>query len=742
MRPARRRPVAAIVFLLACSLQTARAQELPPRSSGHAVAGTVADSTGVLPGAEVRLVELGRATHTDERGAFRFTAVPAGRVTIGVHLQGFGSLHQAVMVPLTEDLALRLDPDLRFDQEVIVSAAPWALLPLETVQQTDQVAAEDVRRDRVASVGEALAKVPGVAFIPTGNSLGTPVIRGVSENRVRVLNDGVALNHQQFSWRHSPNVEPGFAERIELVRGPASIFYGPDAMGGIINLVPAPLPFATNGQAVLHGEITPGYSGNADEWAAQARLEGARGGFGWRADVVQREAGDITTPQGSLDNTDFEQTNANLTAGYTGGRGTTRARWNHWENAAGFYRPVGFRLNLTDDLFAADARISTRPGVVEVAGSWQRNRREAFEIPGRPATIDLRLETLTLKGGLTHRDIGAWRGRAGLEYQGVDNATLAGTLVPTYASATMAAMVFEEARFLQAAGGGFHHLVVNAGLRADRQSLDVERPSGLRTATYQAVTGAVGLVARLHETVAMAASLGRGWRPPTPFELYAYGPHGGVLAFQVGNPDLTEESNLNGEVSLRYVGRAAQGSVTVFRNAVDSYIYLADSGRMQGALPIFVYRQADATLTGVEASFDVVPWRFLTLGVAWSSVNTRNDATGSRLPQTPADRLLARVEVRRAAVGRLKNAFAALDARFVGKGIVSGPDEPLGTPTSAYEVFDLQSGVSLPAGRTSLDLALGVRNLFDREYRDFLWSYKPFAPNPGRDVRLTLSWRF
>jgi outer membrane receptor protein involved in Fe transport len=224
----------------------------------------------------------------------------------------------SIMVPLKGDLDLLLQADLRFDEQVIVSAAPWALRPLETAQRTDQVPAADVRRERVASVGESLAKLPGVAFIPTGNALGTPVIRGLSEQRIRVLNDGIGLNHQQFSWRHSPNVEPGFAERIELVRGPASVLYGPDAMGGIINVIHAPLPHTAPGRLSVHGEVAPGFSSNADEWSGQARLEGAVGRFGWRTDVVHREAGNITTPRGTLTNTDFAQTNATAMAGYSG----------------------------------------------------------------------------------------------------------------------------------------------------------------------------------------------------------------------------------------------------------------------------------------------------------------------------------------------------------------------------------------------------------------------------------------
>jgi iron complex outermembrane receptor protein/hemoglobin/transferrin/lactoferrin receptor protein len=709
--------------------------------TSHDLAGTVRDETGALPGAQVRLVELGSATRTDERGSFRFTGIPAGRLTIAVELPGFVPLRRVVAVPTGSDLVLQLEPDLRFADEVSVSAAPWALRPLETPQQTDQVDAAEVRRDRVASVGEALSKAPGVAFIPTGNALGTPVVRGVSSNRVRVLNDGIALNHQQFSWRHSPNVEPGFAERVELVRGPSSVLYGPDAMGGVINLIHGPLPHAVSGRRVFHGELSPGISTNADEWAGQGRLEGAFGGIGWRADVVHREAGDITTPRGALENTDFDQTNAAVMTGYSGTWGSARARWHHWQTDTGFYRPVAFRLGLQDDLVAGDLHVATRAGVVELLAGHQRNSRRAFEVPGRPATLDLDQRTLTARAGLQHPDIGDVRGHVAVEYQGVENQTLVGTLVPDYRTDTAAGMVFEEFRLLPT-GTGTHRMILSGGLRGDVQSLEATRADLEAAHDYRALTGALGCVVRLHADLALAGSLSRGWRPPTPFELYAFGVHGGVAAFQLGNPDLGEESNVNGEVSLRYQGPTIQASLAAYRTVFDNYIYLADSGATVGPLPVFVYRQAGATMKGIEATFDAVPRPWLKLGLALTVLGTRNDETRRLLPQTPADRLLASVEVRRPRMGALRDAFAGLDASFVGAGEVSGPDEPLGTPTDAYEVFDLRAGSTLPLGRTQFGLALVVRNLFDREYTDFLWSYKPYAPNPGRDVRLTATWRF
>jgi outer membrane receptor protein involved in Fe transport len=519
-------------------------------------------------------------------------------------------------------------------------------------------------------------------------------------------------------------------------------------MGGVINLVHEPLPFASDGQNVFHGEVAPNFSSNTGEWTGRVRLEGAFSRFGWRVDALRREGGDIRTPSGTLDNTDFAQTNGAVMAGGSGEWGTLRVRFHHWEDETGFFQPPGFRLDLDDDLLAADLHVPTDAGVFEVLLGRQQNRRRAFptELGGQPG-VDLDLVTLNARLGFEHRRFGRMRGRGAVEYQGLDNTARAGQLVPEYESHNIAVMLYEEVRFLQDADAGLDRVIASLGLRRDEQALDVapfpdwQLPPRVKR-HYAAMTGALGLVLRLREDLAVAGSLGRGWRPPSPFEQYARGVHGGVAAFQLGNPGLAEESNVNAEVSLRYRGHRVQGSVSAYRNAFDGYIYLADSGETLGSLPVFVHAQADATIRGVETAVDLAPVDWLKLGLAYTITETRNERTGTALPQTPPDRLRTELRLETPSLAALRFPYVSLVATFVGKGEVSGPDEPLGTPTRRYQVLDLAGGASLAVGRATVELSLAVRNLLDAEYTDFLWSYKPFAANPGRDVRVGACVRF
>jgi outer membrane receptor protein involved in Fe transport len=712
--------------------------------------------------AVVTLIELDRRTTTDQDGEFRFSRMPRGVFTLGVHAVSYASIHRRVRVPLDGPLTLPLNPDSHFQEEVTVTALPYASSPLDSPRSVDMVDQERIRGGGDNSVGGALEHVPGVANIGTGDALGTPVIRGISENRIRVMTDGVPTNYQQWSFRHSPNIEPGLAERIEVVRGPASVMWGPDAMGGVVNVVRPPLPSTSNGNTTFEGDVGLGYFTNNDQGQGQAVLEGARGGFGWRIGALRRDAGDLETPEGPLENTDYDQTNATAVIGFTGTWGLARLRWDRWDNDVGFFFPEGdprdrFRLDLEDNTYAADLTLPTRAGDVLVVLSHQDNLRRARPFPELPPTVDLDLDTDVARVGLTHRQLGRWKGKVAVEYQSLANLSLGpATLVPDYDGDGHSVMAFEEGRFLPVPDGSRERLILNLGLRYDRSRLRVPDaatvlvPPGGFDRAYDSVTGSLGLVYRATERFSLAANAGRGWRPPSAFELFADGDHVGVGAYQLGNPTLGEESNFGRELSARYQAAHWRFILTRYRSDFEDYIYLqevTDDPDLPPGLPepVFSYGQTDATNAGWEASFSVVPLEELQLGLLYSNVDTENKTTGTTLPQTPPDRVSLSVRGMARALGALADPFIELEGVWVADGVPSGPDEPFfgsgNAATDRYKLLNLRAGFRFVREAGVLDVDLTVRNLLDTTYTDFLYPYKVWGvPNPGRDVRLILRY--
>jgi outer membrane receptor protein involved in Fe transport len=757
-----------VISILMVLLPVLGAESPPQELKGKIVAEGSGEAVG---GAEVTIVELGRTATAGQDGAFRFVNVPAGDFTLDVSAAGYSRILRSVRLPAGGSLAISLLPDQYSRTEITVTAAPWAVDPLQTSESIGQVDQQRIKREGDNSVGEALEHLPGLANIGTGDALGTPVIRGTSGNRVRILNDGVPLNHQQWSFRHSPNIEPSMAERVEVVRGPATVMWGPDALGGVVNIVQPPLPSAVEGRGVFQGEAGVGYFGNNEQAQGDLVLEGASGAFGWRIGAVRRDAGDMQTPDGRLPNTDYEQTNGTVSAGLTGSWGSARVRWDHWEDDVGFYFPAGdpnegFRLRLEDETYSAKLVFPTTAGEVNLLLARQENSRKAFP-PSAPVfpdpAVNLEEVTTTLRSGFTHRKVGAWKGNFEAEFRGIKNDVLGPVpLVPNYDDKGYSLMAYEEGSFLPAKEGAYERLIVSFGARWDSSTLEVpvgeeNVPLGF-DGKYDSLTGSLGVVYRLTEQFSLAANVGRGWRPPNAFELFARGDHTGVGAFQLGNPDLKEESAVSAELSARYRSQRWRAIVTGFRSAFKDYIYLAELAEDEippdiTVRPVFFYQQADAVIDGLEVSVDAVPVEQLQLGLTYTTIGTKNDETGARLPQAPTDSLSFSVRGTARELGPLLSPFVELESLWVGDGVPCGKDEvyfsrPFGAGTDSYGLLNLRAGFQFLVAGNALGVNLTVRNLLDKSYTDFLYPYKGLGYkgrpvlNPGRDVRLTVRFRF
>src|SRR5919112_552719 len=164
-----------------------------------------------------------------------------------------------------------------------VTATPNATTLLNSPQPVSALSQDELRQAQAPSLGETIQSLPGVRSLSTGTGIGKPVIRGLTSNRVLIVADGQRLETQQWGDEHSPNVETGDAERIEVIRGPASVLYGSDALGGVVNVVPKELPDAIGRDGFVSGELSTSYSTNNREPDGTVALEGATGGFGFRS---------------------------------------------------------------------------------------------------------------------------------------------------------------------------------------------------------------------------------------------------------------------------------------------------------------------------------------------------------------------------------------------------------------------------------------------------------------------------
>ncbi len=768
-RRTRRRVAAAVAILAAWLPVSAGAAPVgdagPGTGGGCTLSGRIVESIGgqPLPGVQVRLPDLDRGALSDTAGRFRLGGLPCGKeVVVGFHLPGYEPHHERVHLPAAGELVVRLAPAAGFHEEVTVSALPWAAKKLEVAQTVDVVDGDSLETSAGLSIGEAVEQVPGVQNVSTGEQAGKPMIRGMTNERVLLLSDGFAHHYQEFSLRHPPNIEPYDAERIEVIRGPASVLYGAGAMGGVVNLVSPPLPAGEHGERSLHGEVLAGYGDNAEAATGRLKLEGAVGTFGWRAAWTRRTADDAQTPDRELENTDYNQSSGEVVVGATLDGGVrVEGRWNHWENDFGFFLPPlpHFRLGLRNDIGHLEARFPGRRGEWKVALHRAQNVRKVW--PGGkhgPLAVDLDLETRIARAEWKREAGGNTRSWVLLEVRNQDNGTRGSVpLLPNYHASGWALAVFHEVRLVPR--GDLDRLVLDLGLRWDARRVTVHGTAGREelagfSRSFGALTGSAGATWRLTREVSLVANLGRGWRPPSEYEMFARGQHSGVAAWEEGNPGLAEETNTNAELALRWRTGRFGGEVSLYRNSFDGHIYAAETGRTitlpdGSTLPVVEYRQGDAVIEGYEGNLRWAATRRVSLFATGSHVLTENRETGRRLPVTPPDHVVIGARWQPPATGRWHHPFVEVRADVTGPGRASGPDELFSrADTAGYTLWNLAAGIHRRVTGGDLRLDLVVRNLSDKRYVAFLDTYKQWAGvlrgtvGTGRDVRLTARWLF
>src|SRR5437879_4525231 len=303
-------------------------------AAGDTLRGTVVDTAGhPLAAASVSVAELGLTLVTKADGTFRVVELPTGRYTLVVRRLGYAPIVATAAVP-GPPLALVLRPSALHRSAVTVTATRSAISPLAAPLPTAELSGEQLRRAHEVSLAHALDQIPGIRTLSTGEQVGKPVIRGLTGPRVLVLDNGQRLEDYSWSDEDGPSVDARLAERVELIRGPASVLYGSDAIGGVINVIPKEVPDGRGRPAFMRGAAELYGATNNNEVGTVLRAEGASGRFGWsvtgigrRADNFHTPPGNDSTPTGDIYNTAFHAINGEAVAGLHGDRRPVTLRY-------------------------------------------------------------------------------------------------------------------------------------------------------------------------------------------------------------------------------------------------------------------------------------------------------------------------------------------------------------------------------------------------------------------------------
>jgi iron complex outermembrane receptor protein len=754
--------------------QGLRAQQ-PADASLH---GAVLDSASHAPiaGATVSLPGLQRTTVTDRAGQYGFDRLPRDTVMVTVRFIGFAE--RTVRADLTRG-GMRLDLTLAqraIELEAItVSGQRSDTAALHNEQAIAVMTPEQVQSDRGQTVGETIKELPGVAVIQYGPNVAKPVVRGLSSQRIRVMNGDVPQEGQQWGAEHAPEIDAFAANEIEVVRGGGTVLYGSDALGGVVRVLPRPLP--TSG--AVGGAVDANVFSNNRQGAGSLMLEGSGlrlpliGPLAWRAQGSYRRAGDARAADYYLPNTGFEEKNGNAALGIRRSWGSSELSYSHYSTdiamylgagvatQADFQRAIQFPATSEDFTYTigrprqsvSHDLVSWRTDVIlpakarlSVNYSYQYNNRNEFDGIGFASgstvpAFGLRLITHTVDARISHAPIGHLSGAFGVSGMRQGNLSRGRSfLIPQYRLYSGGVYGLEQLTF--------DRWQFTAGLRYDYRwqhayqygSPVIISPEDRRS--WNGLTGSFGTVYQLGKAWSLAGTVGTGWRAPNVSELFSAGVHQGAAQYELGDSSLGRERSYNVDATLRHVSQALHLEVSTYQNRIDGFLFLRPTGvvsTVRGTYAGYQYSATDARLRGIEASFLLSPsawWSFYASGTLLRGVD-RN--SGEPLYDMPADRVVANLRLYGGQSRRFRDPYVEFGTTLVRQQDHVPSILPFPLPTDGYALFNVEVGVrQLLIGGQPFTASLAVQNVFNAAYRDYLSRYRLFVDDPGRDFVLRL----
>ena len=617
--------ISTILLLFIISLSAAQAQ--------NSLRGRITDQTSQegLIGAIIYLPDLRQGASTNETGNFQINNLPQGRFLVQVRLVGYGSFIRTVEVNGATTFDIALAPSVTELGTVLVTGVSASTEMRRNPIPTNVVSNKEMQQRASTNVIDAIARTPGISQITTGAAISKPVIRGLSNNRVVTLNNGMRQEGQQWGDEHGVEIDELSVDRAEIIKGPGSIMYGSDAMAGVINFIAA--------DPVEEGKIIGSYAGNYQTnnhlIGNSIMNAGNLDGFNWQTRLSQKLAGNYRNRyDGRVYNTGFKELNLNGYVGVNKSWGFSHLNFSTFNQRLGLTEgerdPLGNFLKVgeidgeeaevpvtNDDLegysieepnqkvnhlrFALQNNIIVGASRFTLNLDWQRNKRREFghehgheEEEPEPVTevhsdedpslfFDLQTMGYDLKYFLP--DAGNWKTTFGLSGMRQTNQNRGlEFLIPEYRLLDMGFFGFTQYNT--------QNLHLSGGLRFDRRTInsdvlylnDHAEPTadpaeiaqtkfiGFKR-NFSNVSGSAGATYDFSDKLAGKLNVARGYRAPNIAELASNGRHEGTIRYEIGNPDLNPETSLQLDAGLSLNTEHITLDVNAFYNRIQNYIF-------------------------------------------------------------------------------------------------------------------------------------------------------------------------
>lgn len=735
------------------------------------LSGIITDATTKEPleGANIIIHDLKVRVVSNKDGSYQINNLKAGNYLIEVNYQGFASIIETIEITKATVKNFALVETVVEQEAVTITGTTSATKIKNTPQPVSIVSKNDLFKNSSTNIIDALTKtVNGFSMISTGPAISKPIIRGLGSNRMITINDGVRQEGQQWGDEHGIEIDEQSVQQVEVLKGPASLMYGSDAIAGVLNIITnKPIQSST-----IQANVSTGYLDNNKMYSVYNNVAGnLNNGLNWNLYNSYKSAADYSNAyDGKVLNSRFNEKNfggyigINKNWGFshlifsnfnqklgivTGARDASTGAFLLYPETPQEHIATPAELNGRDVLIpyqsinhtkiALDNNFIFSGGRLTTNIAYQQNERKEFGDVDEPKTPELFFDLKTINYNLQYHfnQVKGWKTSIGVNGMRQENKNGAEeVLIPNYKQ-------FDLGGFI-VAKKSYEKLTANFGLRYDYRSLKSEEliESGdvrfqQMNNTFNNVTGSVGIAYQLNNNVTLKLNIAKGFRAPNMIELSSNGAHEGTNRYEYGNKNLKSENSYQLDAGLELNSEHVSFSLNTFYTAYRNFIFSKKLSNAAGTdsmvnyhgddLFAFQYQQSNATLFGVEANLDFHPhpldWLHIENSFSYVSGRFNNNDFGSRnIPFMPPARLLTDIKVDLRGKSKLfSNAIikAEIDNQFAQNNIFTVSNTETTTP--AFSLLNLGFGTDIKlSAKQKINFYCSINNIADVAYQNHL----------------------
>ncbi|WP_299003098.1 TonB-dependent receptor [uncultured Tenacibaculum sp.] len=732
----------------------------------NSLSGKITDTNNQpLLGVEIYSDQLHKGTISNEDGTYNLQNIPNGKVTFNFSFLGFKTISKEFHFN-SENISfdVQLEESIFKIDEVIIST-PFNKLQSENVMKVERLSARAIQKTGATTLSEGITNIAGVSQISTGASIGKPVIRGLSGNRVLVYTQGIRLENQQFGGEHGLGINDAGVAGVEVIKGPASLLYGSDALGGVLYIQPE--KFVPENTTKLN--VSQRYFSNTLGTNTSLGFKSSLKNWQFLARGTYAQHADYKTPDYRVTNTRFNEKDLKLGIGFHEKNFSSELRYNFNNSKLGLTEGIGEQTKEThletpyqdidNHIISLHTHVFFKKSKLDIDLGYTINNRQEFEEhhdheedeneeehehhEEGEAALDMKLKTFSYNTKYHLPKFGKFEVLVGAQGLHQTNTNFGEELLIPNATVNDFG-VFTTANF-----EWDDHTSLQAGIRYDNRGITTERHEVAHEdeihvfeaidKSYNSFTASFGAKTILFNSITSRFNVASGFRAPNLAELTSNGVHHGTNRFEVGNNNLVNEKNLQFGLSLDYNSEHFELFANGFYNTLNDYIYLSPTGEVEDGAPVYTYLQENAKLYGGEFGFHLHPHPldWLHLESSFEMVIGKQD-NGNYLPLIPANTLKNTLRTEFSNEKWLPNGYASISLHSYFKQDNISEFE---TATPAYNLVNLGVGGDIMISKYTFTTSLTVNNLFDKKYINHLSRLKPDTIfNPGRNIVLGINF--